>query len=472
VRAAAERPAGDITPHGPGAYRGFTELDAETRLARRRRAPQRSGRRAAIAQFALSSLALLVVVAAIGAGALKHLATGEALSDAQSVTVAFSHGVLRREVTPAVMRGDPEALAALDRTVHETVLGHPIVRVKVWTPEGRIVYSDAHALIGRTFPLPHDLRGALADDAVRADVSDLARPENRLERGRGRLVEVYLPLRLATGRLVMVEAYHPAGRIDAASHRIWRTFLPMLLGLLLALAAAQLPLAWSQARRARADAREREELAREAERALQAERGRIATELHDGIVQDLAGAAYELHAAATLPNGASERDLRGALGRGAEVCRSTMTRMRELLVDLRTTEHRVQDLQGAIEAVARPLRDTGVEVIVGIAVERPLGGDTAMLVHRAVREILLDVRRRRDVTLVTLGLAERGAGVALTIDHNSIAGLRPARPDDDEAGRRPRLDSLAETLAAHGGSLVIDSRPGLGARYSVTLPAD
>ena len=136
---------------------------------------------------------------------------------------------------------------------------------------------------------------------MRADVSDLSRPENRLERGDGRLVEVYLPLRLASGRLVLVEAYHPAGQIDAASHRIWRTFLPMLLGLLLALAAAQLPLVWSQARRARADARDREELAREAEHALQAERGRIATELHEGIVQDLAGAAYELHAAATLP---------------------------------------------------------------------------------------------------------------------------------------------------------------------------
>ena len=86
-----------------------------------------------------------------------------------------------------------------------------------------------------------------------------------------------------------------------------------------------------------------------------------------------------------------------------------MTRMRELLVDLRSEEHRVQDLQSAIEAVARPLRDAGVEVIVGIAVDRPLPGETALLVHRAAREILLDVRRRRDVTLVDGELADRGA---------------------------------------------------------------
>jgi two-component system, NarL family, sensor kinase len=445
-------------------------LDAATWHFRSRRAPRRAARRAAIGQFARSSLALLILVAAIGAVALKHLATGEALADARSVTLAFSHGVLRRDVTPAVMRGDPAALRALDRTVRESVLGHPIVRVKVWTPQGRIIYSDAQALIGRTFPLSNDLRGAMADDAVRAELSDLSRPENRLERGRGRLVEVYLPLRLSTGRLVMVEAYHPAGRIDAASHRIWRTFLPMLLGLLLALAAAQLPLVWSQARRARADAREREELARTAERELQAERGRIATELHEGIVQDLAGAAYELHAAATLPDGASERELRGALGRGAEVCRRSMTRMRELLVDLRSEEHRVQDLQGAIDAVARPLRDGGVEVVVGIAVNRPLAGDAALLVHRAVREILLDVRRRTGVTLVTIGVADRGGDIALTVDHNSLA-RPPAGARGREPGRRPRLDSLAETLAAHGGSLAVDARPGLGTRYTAALPA-
>ena len=85
--------------------RGATPRDAASLCATRSRpAP-------ALTQFALSSLALLILVAAIGAVTLKHLATNEALSDARSVTVAFSHGVLRREVTPGVLRGDPAALA-------------------------------------------------------------------------------------------------------------------------------------------------------------------------------------------------------------------------------------------------------------------------------------------------------------------------------------------------------------------------
>lgn len=428
------------------------------------------------ARLAAASLALLALIAAIGAMALKHLATDEALTDARSITVAFSRGVLRSAITPAVLDGDRAALDRLDRTVHETVLGHPIVRVKVWSLSGRIVYSDARGLIGREFPLPHDLREAAADGAVHAEVSDLSRPENRFERGRGRLVEVYLPLRLRGGRRVMVETYRPASSIDAASRRIWGTFLPMLLALLAALAVVQLPLVWAQSRRERADARERERFAREreqfarqAEDSLRAERGRIATELHEGIVQDLAGAAYALHAAASLPATASHADLRGALDHGAQVCRTSMTRMRELLVDLRRPEHGAQDLHAALDALARPLRDAGVEVVVGVGVGEALADDAALLLHRAAREILLEIRNEPTATLVAVGLVERDGAVELTVEHNVLA-LDPAR-DDQPPARPQRLDAVAAQLAARGGALEVDREPSRGARFTATLPA-
>jgi two-component system NarL family sensor kinase len=427
--------------------------------------PRRPATRRPLALFALSSVALLLLVAIIGAVGLRRLAEGEALNDARSVTAALSRATLRDAVTPAVLRGDGAALDALDRRVRQTVLGKPIVRIKIWAPDGRIIYSDARALIGERVPLPPDLRKALSDGGVRAEVTDLSRPENRLERGHGRLVEVYLPLRLAGGRQVVVEAYHPGEQIDRASGRIWGTFLPMFLGLLGALAAVQLPLAWAQSRRARRDAREREELARDAEMALQAERARIATELHDGIVQDLAGAAYALHAAAAMPADTSSDDLRGALRRGADVCRTSMTRMRELLVDLRAPRDGVQDLHGAIEGLARPLRDAGVEVIVGITLGRPLEPETALLIHRAAREILLTVRRRDDVSLITMALVERGQEVVLTVDHGIVGGGRQGEPDIPG-----RLQALAQRLSASGGSLAVDHIDGRRVRYAAALP--
>jgi two-component system NarL family sensor kinase len=415
----------------------------------------------------LSSVALLLVVATIGAVLLRRAATGEALNDASAVTVAFGHSVLRDQVTPAVLRGDHKAVRALDRAVHERVLGRPIVRIKVWTPHGRIVYSDARPLIGRSFPVRADMREALVDDSVRADVSDLSLPENRLERGRGRLVEVYMPLRTASGQRVMVEAYHPAGSIDATSSRIWRTFLPVLFALLVALAAAQLPLAWSHTRRSRAEAREREQLAREAESSLHAERGRIATELHEGVVQDLAGVAYALQAAAIAPAGdAPDGDLRGLLHRGADVCRRSMTTLRELLVDLRSVEPAADDLPDSLEALAGSLRARGVEVSVDVRLDAPLPGDAAELVHRAAREALRNVHSDARQVGIVLG-AENGEMRLVVEDDGRSAGGDAA---EDEGDRHVGLLRLADSLAARGGSLSISSERGVGTRVTASLP--
>jgi two-component system NarL family sensor kinase len=427
-----------------------------------------SGPRVALFQFFLSSVALLIVVGTIGAIVLRQVATGEALHDARSVTVAFGRGVLSNQVTPEVLHGDPAAIAALDRAVRERVLGNQIVRIKVWTPEGRIVYSDATELIGRRFALPEDLRAAHTDNAVRADVTDLSRPENSFERGRGRLVEVYLPLRVASGARVLVEAYHPAGNIDAASNRIWREFLPVLFALLLALAAVQLPLAWSHTRRRRAEALEREQLAREAERALQAERGRIASELHDGVVQDLAGVAYELQAAAIqAPAAASGGELDGILRRGADVCRDSMTRLRDLLVDLRADDPGNQDLNAAIEALVRPLRARGLEVAVDSQLDETLSRATAEMIHRAARETLRSVHVEARTVRVLLVDGDGDVTLSVEDDGRAMAG------EHRHAGRGPAhvaLARLADSLAARGGWLSIDSEPGSGTRVTASLP--
>ena len=422
-----------------------------------------SARRVALVQFAVSSAVLLVVVATIGVVLLERVATGEALQDARSVTVAYSEGVLREHITPSVLDGDPHAIHELDGAVRERVLGRPIVRVKVWSPHGEIVYSDAAMLIGKRFPLPDDLREALDDDAVRADVSDLSRPENRFERGRGRLVEVYLPLRIADGRRVIVETYHPAGSIDAASGRIFRTILPIPVALLIALAAAQLPLGWYHTRRQRAEAAERERLARAAERDLQAERGRIAAEVHRGVVQELAGVAYQLQATAiTPPEDRSEEELRGLLRRGAAVCRRTMTVMRELLADQPPEASTEADLDTALEELAAPLRARGIAV----AIVTPAAGlpdDGAQLVVQLAGETLRSVQP--GARTVRLAVEAEGGTVTLVVEDDGRAG------DGDRDGHRHAgMLRLADTFAERGGSLSIASERGRGTKISATLP--
>jgi two-component system, NarL family, sensor kinase len=435
---------------------------------------QASSRRVALVQFAVSGMLLLVVVGTIGALALRHVAADEALRDARTLTVALGRAVIRDRVTPELLSGDAAARTALDRAVRERVLGAPIVRVKLWTPDGRIVYSDAGELIGRRFVLPGDLREALDSGVASAEVSDLARPENRFERAGGRLVEVYLPLRGPGGEQVLLEAYHPAGSINANGHRIWRSFLPVLFALLGALALAQLPLAWFLARRVRAQEQDRARLRRAGEDALESERRRIAAELHDGVVQDLAGVAYELQATADRFGAATHNgdgELAAVLRRGANACRGSMRALRALLVDLYPSERREEGLAAGVEALARPLRERGVDVAVDLEVESTLPSPTAELVYRAVQESLRNVERHAAARTARVALRVEGAAVTLVVEDDG-RGMTGDNLREQHAAGHMGLALLADGVAARGGSLSIESEPGTGTRVQVSLPRE
>lgn len=68
------------------------------------------------------------------------------------------------------------------------------MRVKLWSADGRVLYSDDRRLIGVHFTVSDELQRAFAGTPV-GEVSDLSAPENELERGIwGRLLDFYLPV--------------------------------------------------------------------------------------------------------------------------------------------------------------------------------------------------------------------------------------------------------------------------------------
>jgi two-component system, NarL family, sensor kinase len=443
-----------------------------------------STRRVALAHFAILGVALLIVVGTIGVLALHRVARNEALRDARALTHALARGVVQPQIGDGVLAGDSRSLEHLNRIVRARVLAPPgggqpndtsIIRVKIWDPDGFIVYSDESRLVGRRFVLPEDLREALEHRKASADVSDLNRPENRFERGRGRLVEVYQPMRVAGGHQLLLEAYFPAKDIGEASTRISRSFLPVLLAVLAVLGLAQLPLAWFLARRVRSEERERERLTRVGEDALEGERRRIAAELHDGVVQDLAGVAYELQAAADrMPpprgnGGSPDAELADTLRRGAGVCRGSMRALRSLLVDLYPSERREQGLDAAVEALARPLRDRGVDVAVDMEIDGALPSTTTELVYRAAQEALRNVDRHAAARTASVALRGDGAAITLVVEDDG-RGMTGDNLREQHAAGHMGLALLADGVAARGGSLSIESEPGTGTRVRVTLP--
>ena len=130
------------------------------------------------------------------------LATGRARGDQRRCQHCRPARPLGRHpaLTDSLVDADPAAIASLDQAVRRSVLPNNIVRVKVWRPDGTVVYADDHRLIRRTFVLDVEQQETLSSrrPAPRSPIS--AARENEFERYLpGRLLEVYRPVWTPTG---------------------------------------------------------------------------------------------------------------------------------------------------------------------------------------------------------------------------------------------------------------------------------
>jgi signal transduction histidine kinase len=108
-------------------------------------------------------------------------------------------------------------VASLDTLLSDTAFGEKIVALKIWRPDGVVVYSPDRSLIGDQFTVDEDLQQALNGTVV-ADISDLNNQENVDERARGftRLLEMYIPVRERGGDRIVgaAEFYQLPNEID------------------------------------------------------------------------------------------------------------------------------------------------------------------------------------------------------------------------------------------------------------------
>ena len=142
-------------------------------------------------------------------------------------------------------------VAALDDIVKNEVLkdGRD-VRVKIWNPNGTVIYSDATELIGMRFPEEAGELGEVMDGHISSGVTDLEEEENFLDRSLAtKLYQTYVPLHDASRRTVAVaEVYQRYSAIDGDVKGLIRTLSIVFGGSLLFLYAALLPIALNASR--------------------------------------------------------------------------------------------------------------------------------------------------------------------------------------------------------------------------------
>jgi signal transduction histidine kinase len=406
-----------------------------------------------VTQFLVAGF-LVVLVVLVATGRLSgRAAAQEAIDDAVATTELLARSVAE----PALPRGlvdlDAGAVDRFDRAVLERLLVDDVERIKIWDADGRIVYSDRTQLIGDTYELGDDERAVLASGRLDAEESDLSRPENRYERTSGGLLEVYTRIRSPEGEPLLFEVYYAASDIEQRRAAVLSAFRPITIGGMLALVALATPLVWMLTRRLERAARERERLLRSAVDASDAERRRIARDLHDSVVQDLAGTAFALSASAKDGGATTE-----VLQHNAASIRESLRSLRSLLVEIHPRDLRTVGLGAALDDLVAPAAAQGVRARVETAGVGELHPDDAALIWRVAQEAVRNSLRHAAAEELSVEVRDDGRTVVLEV----VDDGRGFDPDEARDRTRFGLRGLVSLIEDAGARLEVVSAPGAG----------
>ncbi|MBZ6199929.1 sensor histidine kinase [Streptomyces olivaceus] len=194
--------------------------------------------------------------------------------------------------------------------------------------------------------------------------------------------------------------------------------------------------------------------------AQEAERRRIAQELHDEVGQSMTAILLVLGRAADD----AEQPLRDELHQAQEITRESLDEVRRLVRRLRPG---VLDDLGLISALSSLTHDfathTGLRVVRRFDPDLPaLDPETELVLYRVAQEGLTNTARHADAARVEVSLAPAGGAVTLTITDDG-RGIEAACEGAGIRGMRERVLLI-------GAALDITSAPGAGTRIRLTAP--
>jgi signal transduction histidine kinase len=406
-------------------------------------------RRSARVYLQVIAMTVVVVfgVTFFAASASRGVAEDQAIEAAAQRANLLAEVVVQPALGDGVLIQDPAAITRLATAVQEHVVGMHITRIKFWTADGLIVYSNDPRLVGRTFPLSEDHKEVLAESTLRAEVTNLDEPENELERGEGKLLEVYRPVRTPGGAALVMETYSPYSTVDKATSQLWRRFAPITLASLFALMLLLLPVLWHLLRRLHVGQAQREALLERAVQASADERRRIAATLHDGVVQDLVGASWAVSGAAGQVEAHGLPEVAAGVGAAAQTVRASIGGLRSLLADIYPPSLNAIGLEAALRDLVATLRSRDVDVSLDCRYSRGdlLTKDRERLLFRIAQECLNNAVRHSAATTITITLAE---------DDGVLVSRR--------GGRRPRFRRRNAGHRAEGATLRTSADGGRG----------
>lgn len=197
-------------------------------------------------------------------------------------------------------------------------------------------------------------------------------------------------------------------------------------------------------------------------RAQEAERGRLARDLHDEANQSLTGVLLRLRA---IEHDAPD-ELRPELHATAEAAAMAMDELLRLARELRPSALDDHGINAALRTqVDGFARHTGIAAELDVAPDvGELGADEQIVVYRVVQEALNNVARHARARSVNIELKRADGRRVLRVSDDG-------RGFDDAASQRSGLGvtGMRERARLAGGRLRVRSRPGSGTVVELTL---
>jgi signal transduction histidine kinase len=217
---------------------------------------------------------------------------------------------------------------------------------------------------------------------------------------------------------------------------------------------------------------DRTRLLRRTNSAIEAERNRIARDLHDGPVQGVSAASLSLEAALLMIKaGDSDRGIdvltkiRKELAEEADGLRSLMSGLRPPLLEER----------GLIPAIRETLARFGTEHGVRTEFSGMIGSDIPddleTLAYRVVQEALSNAAKHSQAAHVSIGVEFDQLQLRVEIVDDGI-GFENSRAREFLQMGRVGLASMRERVELASGTFVVRSTPGRGTTIVATLPVD
>ncbi len=393
--------------------------------------------------------------------AVNRTATAVALDEAarfgsESVVLA-----LAPFLTDDLLEADPAAQAAVSDAGNALIRRPHVEHIKIWSENGMVLWSDEKPLVGKTFELD-EVDRLFGSQRYTVEVSDLDKAENSLEAAGGadRMLEVYVGTMTTGGTPVVVEIYSPYDLVELRSATLRREFLPIMTLALVVLAVGQLLLVLFLGRRLARSERRHTSLLERLIESSDAERRRVAAQVHDGVVQDLIGISFGLAALAeSTPERAEPLSEMGSSTRAA------VTSLRSLLGSIYPVEVPAEGWVAGIDEIVDVLRQLGVTVRLEVQQVR-LTPTEELLILRVAREALRNVAAHAHATEVVVRLVERRGRLVLCVSDNG-SGFEPSECEVGHIGLRLIHDVIHDA----GGEMTIESAPADGTTLTVELVA-